>query len=283
MYQVHGTIEIIFYIYNMLTPTRIAGVTLPHHVYNAAGVRCTSYDELDFLAMAPTGAILTKSCSMIQRAGNSLPTYWSNGIMSINANGLRNHGLQYYLDYVYIKEKPYIISTVEPECVAMIDDTSICDLIEYNISCPNVLSAFVEESQQDDILRGVIETTTLGVGLKVTALSTAESFIKFAEMIDRNGFKFVTSINSMPMGAIIEESRPVVSTGSGGIGGLSILPFSVANVVHHKRYLSEKIDVIAAGGVSTKEHIEMFRALGAAAVQVGTAFQDNINIFDTLI
>jgi dihydroorotate dehydrogenase (fumarate) len=203
--------------------------------------------------------------------------------MSINANGLCNHGLQYYLDYIYIKEKPYIISTVEPECVEKIDDTSICDLIEYNISCPNVMSAFVEESQQDEVLRGIVETTTLGVGLKVTALSTEESFVSFAEMVDRNGFKFVTSINSMPRGAIIEEGRPVVSMGLGGIGGLSILPFSIANIVCHKHYLSEKIDVIAAGGVLMKDHVAMFRALGASAVQVGTAFQDDINIFDKLM
>lgn len=267
----------------MLTPTCVAGKVLPHHVYNAAGVRCTSYEELDYLALAPVGAIQTKSCSLNPREGNPAPTYWSNGLMSINANGLRNHGLQYYLDYVYIKEKPYIISTVELECIAAIDDTSICDLIEFNISCPNVLSAFVEESRQDDMLRGAVEKTSLGVGLKVSALSTLDAFIRFAELVDRTGFKFVTSINSMPMGAIIEESRLVVSTGTGGIGGLSILPFSVANVVYHRRYLSEKIDVIAAGGVSTKEHVAMFRALGASAIQVGTAFQDNINIFETLM
>ena len=266
-----------------LIPTRIANKSLPNYVYNAAGVRCTSYEELDYLAMSSVGAILTKSCTMNPRKGNPPPTYWSDGYVSINANGLWNNGIRYYLDYVYIKEKPYIISTVDPECIELINDSSICDLIEFNISCPNVMSAFVEESRQDDVLRGIVEKTSLGVGLKVSALSTVDSFVRFSELIDRNGFRYVTAINSMPMGLVIEEGKPVVSANVGGVGGSSILPFSTANVAYHRYYLSEKIDVVAAGGVSTKSDVDLFRDLGAAAVQIGTAFQDTINIFDMLI
>jgi|SRR3989344_3505439 len=260
--------------------TTLAGKQLPTYLYNAAGVRCTSYEELDNLTALPTGAVLTKSCTRMPNIGNPPPTYWSNGKFSINANGLTNYGVQYYIDYPHSTDKPYIISTVDPMCIQRIDEYAGCDIIEYNNSCPNVKE---EESVGETTIRKVIEATVIPIGIKVRPMFRADEYIEFAEFVGRIGLKFVTAINSIPNCLHLEHNSPVVSAGFGGMGGKNILPIAQSNVAFHRHYLSSNVDVVACGGVSSVEDIQTYRQLGAAAVQIGTAFQDNPDIFTEIL
>ncbi len=85
--------------------TSIAGHTFPACTMNAAGIRCATTDDLDNLITSNAGAYVTKSATPDPRVGNPSPRMKGLPNGSINAMGLPNHGLDYYLDYVLADQK----------------------------------------------------------------------------------------------------------------------------------------------------------------------------------
>ena len=128
-------------------------ILLESGIYNAAGARCTTREDLEWLGESYAGAILTKSCTLEYRHGNPSPRYYETPSYSINSNGLHNWGHQYYAEaakfFVNNYNKPYFISVagLTPEnnikILQSLNNYTDISAVELNLSCPNV----VEKSQ----------------------------------------------------------------------------------------------------------------------------------------
>ncbi len=131
----------------MSTATQIAGVPLGSYIFNAAGPKDVTLDELRVIGKSASSAILIKSCTIEPRQGNEEPRYVEVPHGSINSMGLPNLGYQEYLKIVKTLKKefkqPVIASLagMAPADIPVLVDAfmaSDVDLIELNLSCPNL-------------------------------------------------------------------------------------------------------------------------------------------------
>jgi dihydroorotate dehydrogenase (fumarate) len=275
--------------------TRIADISLDSCIYNASGPRCSTYDELFDLSMSESGAILTKSTTLLPRNGNEGKRYYDNEIMSINSTGLANKGYKYYGDIVRRWSKPYIISVAGltlGDNVKIITDLqeNPPDAIELNLSCPNIVGksqVAYDYNTMETYLRKIFDVAEVPIGLKLPAYFDQQQFMDAAELIESFPVKFVTCINSLGYGLLVdintETTMIVPNRGHGGIGGKAVLPIALANVRQFRILLPEKIDVIGCGGIVTGEDVFSHILVGAKAVQVGTQFmKEGTGVFKRL-
>ncbi len=268
--------------------TQIGNIHLDTCLYNASGVNCTTQSELQDLAKCPhTGAVISKSSTLLFREGNPHPRYYQTSIASINSTGLANYSSQFYarISHTISKEKPFFISvsglSLEDNLKIFrnMDDFHGISGIELNLSCPNIIGkpqTGYDFEATDELLRKVFEIyhgPTLG--LKLPAYFDFSHFEQMAEIILKYPqIKFITCINSLGNGLLIDpiEEKVVIrpKNGFGGIGGEIIKPFALANVHKFYQLFEDKIDIIGCGGITSGmdafEHI----LAGAKAVQIGT-------------
>ena len=95
--------------YNTMLKTNLNNLEVDYCIYNASGVNCITDNDLKELKNSKAGIILSKSCTLNNRLGNSEPRYWDNKYLSINSSGLPNNGFDFYNDY-YNLDKPYFMS-----------------------------------------------------------------------------------------------------------------------------------------------------------------------------
>jgi len=266
--------------------TEIGGIALPVCLYNASGPLCTTREELDELGRSDAGAILSKSATLEKRAGNPEPRYFETPWGSINSMGLPNEGYQYYLDYaarVASFRKPYLVS-VSGMCfddnVAIIKAVSARDHIagvELNLSCPNLPGkpqTGYDFEQSRVLLDRVFELATCPVGIKLPPYFDLPHFEMMAAVLNDFPVAFVTCVNSIGNGLVVDPDNEVVvikpKSGFGGIGGDFIKPTALANVRQFYTLLRKDIAIVGCGGV--KSGIDAFEHIlcGASAVQVGT-------------
>ena len=270
---------------------KIYDVDLKSIIYNASGPRCTSLDELMDLNNSKSGAILTKSCTVEPREGNTGTRYWENDNLSINATGLANKGYKYYNTFCQVfQEKPYIISVAGltlQDNITIISSLRSPDLIELNLSCPNLCNksqVAYDFDTMDDYLHRIFESVDNSdslygshkIGLKLSPYFDQGHFTRAAEIIEGYPVRFVTSVNSLGNGFMFSDSyQPSIdaNNGYGGVGGSVILPFALANVRRFRQLLPDRIDIIGCGGIVDGRDIYKHLLVGASAVQVGTQFQ----------
>jgi len=280
--------------------TEIAGISLETCIYNASGPRCTSYLELMALANSRTGAVLSKSTTLLPRDGNAGKRYYDNDVASINSTGLANMGYKFYGDLVgAFYPKPYIISVAG---LTLEDNIKIIgelvenppNAIELNLSCPNIIGksqvAYDYETMEmylRQIYDRIPEVTKVPMGVKLSPYFDRQQFVDAAELLEEFPIGFVTCINSLGYGLMVdtvEESMAIVPNGGhGGIGGKGIMPIALANVRQFRKLLPERIDVIGCGGVETGEDVFAHILVGAKAVQVGTQLmKEGVGVFERL-
>lgn len=273
---------------NVSLATQIAGVPLPSCIYNASGPLCTTKAELDGIGNSASGAILSKSATLEKRAGNPQPRYYETPWGSINSMGLPNEGFRYYLDYARHAEvfsKPYFISVSglshqdNVEIIKALAGHNNIHGIELNLSCPNVPGkpqTGYDFEQSRTLLERVFEVADQPLGIKLPPYFDLLHFEMMAAVLNDFPISFVTCINSIGNGLVIDTATESVvikpKSGFGGIGGDFIKPTALANVRKFYTLLDEGVAVIGCGGIKTGmdafEHI----LCGASAVQVGTQF-----------
>ncbi len=292
-------------------PTTIGKLQLPHFIYNAAGVWDTTWSQCKELNSTEyCGAVVTKSCTQQERAGNNYPKYhFSDPHFSINSNGLENFGLQYYLEKVNACEYPIFISIgglSDPERIAMIIKVNTLFLawlptaiatdmgdppvgIELNLSCPNIgcPGAAYNPEQLDNTLRDMfneVGSLELTFGLKLPPYYLPDEFVAISKVLKKyqHQIDFITCINSIPNGIDfdIDNNLPRIEPngGYGGIGGPALLPVGLANVRRFSKLFRENcidIAVIGCGGVTTGADAYKYLLAGASAVQIGTHLWKN--------
>jgi dihydroorotate dehydrogenase (fumarate) len=271
------------------TATTVAGVKFDSYVCNASGVKCTTLDELKVLGRSDSSAIVIKSSTMKLQKWDDGPRwqYLEDGNM-VQSNGLQNLGHETYVAFSkkLIKYGKAIIASVAgssiSEYVTMVTayQKSTVDLIEINISCPNIPGKSQvgrDFEQTEAVLKAIQNLGHKPIGLKLPAYDDPAHWNKMAELILRYNISFISCINSIGNVLIIDAfSRSTVikpNQGFAGFCGPSILPQSLANVRAFYDRLEGRVSIFGVGGVKDGESAFKMLIAGADAVQVGTAYE----------
>ena len=278
--------------------TTIAGVTFPSCVMNAAGALCVTRDELVGLGQSRAGAIVTKSMTVEARQGNPEPRYYGFPGGSINSMGLPNLGYRAYAEMIpELKRfgKP-VVASVAGLCeddfpvIAAAINAAQPDLIEVNLSCPNIPGKpqiGYDPEASERVIKRVRPLITVPMGLKLPPYFDPAHHEVMGRVIGRCGVDFLNMINSVGNGLVVDPEREAVvikpKGGFGGLGGKIIKPVALANVRAFYKYFQGKIPIIGTGGVV--DGVDVFEHLlcGASAVQIGTVLvEEGLNVFARL-
>ena len=278
--------------------TTIAGVMFPSCFMNAAGALCVTREELEALGGSTAGAIVTKSMTIEPRQGNPEPRYYGFPGGSINSMGLPNLGYRAYAELIpQLKRfgKPVIASVAgltEDDFPAIAETINAAqpDLIEVNLSCPNIPGKpqiGYDQDASERVLKKVRPKITVPMGVKLPPYFDPAHHLAMGTMLGRCGVDFLNLINSVGNGLVVDSERETVvikpKGGFGGLGGRLIKPVALANVRAFYKIFGEKMPIIGTGGVmdggDAFEHI----LCGASAVQVGTVLvEEGLDAFRRL-
>jgi dihydroorotate dehydrogenase (fumarate) len=276
----------------------IAGVKFPTCLMNASGALCVTRDELLALGGSRAGAIVTKSMTVESRTGNPEPRYYAFPGGSINSMGLPNLGYRAYAELIPdLKRfgKPVIASIAglcEDDFLTMagVINQAGPDLIEVNLSCPNIPGKpqiAYDPADSERLLKRIRPLITVPMGVKLPPYFDPAHHAIMADVIRRNGVDYLNLINSVGNGLVVDPSRQETvikpKGGFGGLGGSLIKPVALANVRAFWKLLDGQIPIIGTGGI--REGTDAFEHVlcGASAVQVGTALvEEGLTVFERL-
>lgn len=278
--------------------TTIAGIRFPSCFMNASGALCVTKEELIALGRSRAGAIVTKSMTVEARQGNPAPRYYGFPGGSINSMGLPNLGYKAYAEFIpELKRlgKP-VVASVAGLCeddfpvIAQAINEAQPDLIEVNLSCPNIpgkpqIGYDAEASER--LMKRVRKVITVPMGVKLPPYFDPAHHKLMGDVIGRCGVDFLNLINSVGNGLVVDpETETVVikpKGGFGGLGGTIIKPVALANVRAFWKHFEGRMPIIGTGGVMNG--VDAFEHLlcGASAVQIGTALvEEGVGVFDRL-
>ncbi len=264
----------------------LLGLRLRNPIVLASGVLGTSAALLMRAARAGAGAVTSKSCGPGPRPGHANPVAvdWGHGV--INAIGLSNPGAEEETRMLMEARTclapwgvPLIASlfagtVTEYGSVARIVASAHPDLIEVNISCPNVAdefgTPFAADAQTAAAVTEAVKAEVGEVPISVKLAPNVPSVGRIARAVVEAGADAITAVNTMP-GMVIDADagRSVLSNRVGGISGPALKPIALRCVAEIARAVD--VPVIGTGGmISGRDAAEMLMA-GATAVGVGTA------------
>lgn len=263
----------------------IKNVKFKGKAMNASGCYCTTSADLNALMLSHSAAIVTKSCTFDAREGNIMPRYYEEDAFSINSTGLANMGYKFYEDMASvvkeITDKPYIMSVAgvkqgeNLKILRRLHNTDI-DLLELNLSCPNLAGKpqiGYDLGATDELLRSVYEMELVApVGLKLPPFLDTIQMECMSDVLRSYDVAFLTCINSLGNGLVLNEDvKPVIAPrqGLGGIGGSFVKPFGLANTMKFHEFLP-RVPIIGCGGIKNKSDMKKYLSVGASFVQIGT-------------
>jgi len=262
--------------------TYIGKLRMKNPVMTASGTFGYGEEFSDFIDISRIGGIIVKGTTLHHREGNPYPRMAETPSGMLNAVGLQNRGVDYFIQHIYPRIKDIdtnmIVnvsgSTIE-DCVATaekIDELEKIPAIELNISCPNVKQGGMAFGTSCASAAGVVEAVrkvynkTLIVKLSPNVTNISE----IALSVEAAGADSVSLINTLLGMAIDAEKRtPVLSTITGGLSGPCIKPVALRMVWQVAK--SVKIPVIGLGGIMSATDAIEFLLAGATAIQIGTA------------
>lgn len=260
----------------------IGKLQMDNPVMTASGTFGYGEEFQDFIDLERIGGIIVKGTTLHKREGNPYPRMAETPSGMLNAVGLQNKGVNYFVEQIYPRIKDLdtnIIvnvsgSAIEDyvETAQIINELDKIPAIELNISCPNVkqggMAFGVSACGAADVVKAVREVykKTLIVKLSPNVTDVTE----IARAAEDSGADSVSLINTLLGMAINAETRrPMLSTITGGLSGPAVKPIALRMVWQVAK--SVKIPVIGLGGIMDwKDAIEFFLA-GASAIQIGTA------------
>lgn len=260
---------------------RLCGVQLKNPVIAASGTFGFGREFNELYDIGQLGGISVKGLTLEKRPGNPVPRIAESRGVILNAVGLQNPGVDYFLehDLDWLKSTgTCVIANVAGKTLE--DYEEICarldgrvDMIELNISCPNVKSGGMAFGIKPESVEQV--TARAKKGLKKTPLivklsPNVESIATNAKAAENGGADCISLINTLTGMAIdIERRRPIIANNTGGVSGAGIKPIAVRMTYEAAKAVS--LPVIGMGGITCAEDAIEFLMAGATAVQVGTA------------
>lgn len=261
---------------------KLGQLSLKNPVLTASGTFGYGEEFADFVDLNRLGGFIVKGTTLEPREGNDYPRMAETPSGMLNAVGLQNKGVDYFIEHIYPRISHYkseIIVNVSGKCVE--DYVAVCEklsaldrihAIEVNISCPNV--------KQGGMAYG---TTCTGAAEVTSAVRKAwphhmivklspnvTSIADIALAVEDAGADSVSLINTLlGMAVDVERRRPCLSTVTGGLSGAAVKPVAVRMVWQVAKAV--KIPVIGLGGIMTGRDALEFIMAGATAVEIGTA------------
>ena len=260
---------------------KIAGVALKNPVITASGTFGFGREYNALYPLSRLGGISCKGTTLHERLGNPPPRIAETPSGILNSVGLQNPGVDAFIreDLPWLKEQGTVVianlagSAISDYCQAAekLDETAV-DMIELNISCPNVkqggASFGTACASAQEITAAVRRVTRKPLIVKLTPNVTSISDI--AAAVEEAGADAVSLINTLTgMRINIETRRPVLRNNTGGMSGPAVFPVAVRMVWETARRV--KIPVIGMGGIASWEDAVEMMLAGASAIQVGTA------------
>ncbi|MBQ8309358.1 MAG: dihydroorotate dehydrogenase [Clostridia bacterium] len=259
----------------------ICGVELKNPVIAASGTFGFGREFNELYDIGQVGGVSTKGLTLEPRLGNPVPRIAESRGVILNAVGLQNPGVEHFIecDLEWLKNTgTCVIANVAGKTLD--DYKNICakldgrvDMIELNISCPNVKSggmAFGIKPESVEEVTRVAKSALTKTPLIVKLSPNVESIATNAKAAESGGADSISLINTLTGMAIdIERRRPIIANNTGGVSGAGVKPIAVRMV--YEAAQAVKIPVIGMGGITRAEDAIEFLMAGATAVQVGTA------------
>lgn len=259
----------------------ICGVKFKNPVIGASGTVGFGREFNGLYDLAEVGGISTKGMTLEPRIGNPVPRIAEGTSVILNAVGLQNPGVEHFIkcDLPFLREKGIaVIANVAGKTLE--DYAAICarldglvDMVELNISCPNVKAggmAFGIKPESINEVTRISKNSLKKTPLIVKLSPNVESIPLNAQAAEAGGADCLSLVNTFTGMVIdIERRKPVIANNTGGVSGAGIKPIAVRMV--YEAAHAVKIPVIGMGGIMTGEDAIEFMMAGASAVQVGTA------------
>lgn len=263
----------------MNTSVTIAGVTFKNPVMTASGTFGSGMEYGDFVDLNRLGAVVTKGVANVPWPGNPTPRVAEVYGGMLNAIGLQNPGIDVFLkrDIPFLQhyDTKIIVNvcgkTVEDylEVVEKLND-SAADMLEINVSCPNVKEGAIAFGQKADCLFD-ITSKIKNVARKPIIMKLSPNVTDITEMAkaaEAAGADAISLINTITgMKIDIHKRTFALANRTGGMSGPAIKPVAVRMVYQASHAV--KIPVIGMGGIATAEDAIEFLLAGATAVSVG--------------
>jgi len=260
----------------------IAGVEFTNPIMTASG--CCGYGEelSQIFPLSKLGALLTKSITYKPRLGHPPPRTAETASGMLNAIGLANVGIDEFINEKIPwleKQKTRIIVNVAGSSVseyvdicARLNDKQRVDMVELNISCPNVDEGGMEFGRSavmtERLVREVKRVFNRPVIAKLTPNVT--DVTELARAAENGGADALSLINSLVgMSVDTDTWQPRLTYNRGGLTGPAIKPVALAMVDSVRDNCS--LPIIGIGGISCVEDVIEFMLVGATAIQIGTA------------
>lgn len=259
----------------------IGDLHLKNPVMAASGTFGYGKEYSDFFDLSRIGGIFVKGTTIRARQGNDYPRMAETPAGMLNAVGLQNKGVDYFVTNIYPEIKDidtHIIvnvsgSTVEDyvDCTEKLIQLEKVPAIELNISCPNVKeggmafgTSACSAAKVTKAVRKVWDKTLI-----VKLSPNVTDITEIAKAVEGEGADSVSLINTLlGMAVDINKKCPVLSTVTGGLSGPCVKPIALRMV--WQTYNAVKIPIIGMGGISSWQDAIEFILAGSSAIQIGT-------------
>ena len=260
----------------------IGELRLKNPVLTASGTFGYGEEFADFVDLERLGGFIVKGTTLNPRDGNPYPRMAETPAGMLNAVGLQNKGVDYFIGHIYPR-----IKDLDTNVLVNLSGSSIEDYvaaaeklaglervpaIELNISCPNVKAGGMAFGTSCEAAGRVVAAVRRAYSktLVVKLSPNVTDIASIAKAVEAEGADAVSLINTLlGMAVNAETQRPVLSTVTGGLSGACVKPIALRMV--WQVYHAVKVPIIGLGGImNATDAIEFFLA-GATAIQVGTA------------
>ena len=261
---------------------KIGGLELKNPVMTASGTFGYGTEFADFIDLDRLGGFVVKGTTLNHREGNDYPRMAETPMGMLNAVGLQNKGVDYFIEHIYPE-----IKDIDSQIIVNVSGASVNDYvavaekiatldkinaIEVNISCPNVkqggMAFGTTTSGAAEVTKAIRKAYPKTLIVKLSPNVT--DITEIARAVEAEGADSVSLINTLLGMAIdVERQRPILSTVTGGLSGPAVKPVALRMVWQVSRAV--KIPVIGLGGISSGADAMEFILAGASAIQVGTA------------
>ena len=260
---------------------KLCGVELKNPVITASGTFGYGMEYQEFYPISRLGGISCKGTSIVEWKGNPTPRIAETPGGMLNSVGLQNPGVDAFLNVYlpWLRQRDIVVianaagHSLEEYCAVAerLGDADI-DLVELNISCPNVKEGGVNFGTScESVARVTAEVKKrckkpLMVKLTPNVTDIGEIAVA-AESAGADALSLINTLTGMRID--IRTRRPILRNNTGGLSGPAVFPVAVRMV--RDVYRRVKIPVVGMGGISTWEDAVEMMIAGATAVQVGTA------------
>ena len=260
----------------------IGKLKLKNPIMTASGTFGYGEEFADFIDLNRLGGIIVKGTTLHHREGNPYPRMAETPSGMLNAVGLQNKGVDYFIEHIYPRIKDLdtrVIVNVSGSCID--DYVAVCEklspldkvaAVEINISCPNVKQGGMgfgttcsgAESVTSAVRKAYDGTMIVKLTPNVTDIT------EIARAVEAAGADAVSLTNTfLDMAIDVENRKPMISTITGGLSGPCIRPIAVRMVWQVANAV--KVPVVGLGGIASGRDAIEFLLAGATAVQIGTA------------